>query len=203
MRPESEVDLPEGARFWNMPSDEFFSAYDGSPPHVIFIDGDHSYEQAKRDFENALRLLRPAGIVFMHDTWPRDESDATEEFCGGVWKLAEELSESASWSRSHGRRSRADRRAPARRGAGPRPPARARVGSASMAEFPAPEHGILLTHFIVSDDVERSRRFYTEVLGGETVLEGEPSMVALANGWVIINAGGGRPRTSRRSRSSR
>ena len=60
-----------------------------------------------------------------------------------------------------------------------------------MAEFPAPEHGILLTHFIVSDDVERSRRFYTEVLGGETVLEGEPSMVALANGWVIINAGGG------------
>jgi hypothetical protein len=24
---------------------------------------------------------------------------------------------------------------------------------------------IVLTHFIVSDDVERSRRFYTEVLG--------------------------------------
>jgi hypothetical protein len=60
-----------------------------------------------------------------------------------------------------------------------------------MAEFPAPEQGIVLTHFIVSDDVERSRRFYTEVLGGETVLEGEPSIVALANGWVIINVGGG------------
>ncbi len=26
--------------------------------------------------------------------------------------------------------------------------------------------GIMLTHFIVSDDVERSRRFYTDVLGG-------------------------------------
>jgi catechol 2,3-dioxygenase-like lactoylglutathione lyase family enzyme len=60
-----------------------------------------------------------------------------------------------------------------------------------MADFPAPQNGILLTHFIVSDDVERSRRFYTDVLGGETVLEGEPSMVALANGWIIINAGGG------------
>jgi catechol 2,3-dioxygenase-like lactoylglutathione lyase family enzyme len=60
-----------------------------------------------------------------------------------------------------------------------------------MAEFPAPKEGIALTHFIVSDDVERSRRFYTEVLGGETVREGEPSMVALANGWVIINVGGG------------
>jgi catechol 2,3-dioxygenase-like lactoylglutathione lyase family enzyme len=60
-----------------------------------------------------------------------------------------------------------------------------------MAEFPAPNEGMVLTHFIVSDDVERSRRFYTEVLGGETVRAGEPSFVALANSWIIINAGGG------------
>jgi catechol 2,3-dioxygenase-like lactoylglutathione lyase family enzyme len=60
-----------------------------------------------------------------------------------------------------------------------------------MAEFPAPTEGILLTHFIVSDDVERSRRFYTDVLGGETIAAGEPSFVALANSWIIINVGGG------------
>ena len=60
-----------------------------------------------------------------------------------------------------------------------------------MAEFPAPQEGFLLTHFIVSKDVERSRRFYTEVLGGEAVLEGELSIVALANGWVTISVGGG------------
>jgi catechol 2,3-dioxygenase-like lactoylglutathione lyase family enzyme len=60
-----------------------------------------------------------------------------------------------------------------------------------MAEFPVPAEGIVLTHFIVSRDVERSRRFYTEVLGGETVRSGEPSCVALANGWIIINVGGG------------
>ena len=60
-----------------------------------------------------------------------------------------------------------------------------------MAKFPAPETGFVLTHFIVSGDVDRSRRFYTEVLGGETVREGEPSIVALANGWIIINVGGG------------
>jgi catechol 2,3-dioxygenase-like lactoylglutathione lyase family enzyme len=60
-----------------------------------------------------------------------------------------------------------------------------------MADMPDPKEGILLTHFIVSDDVPRSRRFYTDVLGGETVMEGEPSYVALANGWIIINAGGG------------
>jgi catechol 2,3-dioxygenase-like lactoylglutathione lyase family enzyme len=60
-----------------------------------------------------------------------------------------------------------------------------------MADFPAPAEGIALTHFIVSSDVERSRRFYTEVLGGEAVLEGELTIVALANGWVTISTGGG------------
>ena len=60
-----------------------------------------------------------------------------------------------------------------------------------MAEFPAPAEGILLTHFIASSNVERSRRFYTEVLGGETVLAGELSIVALANSWVTISGGGG------------
>jgi catechol 2,3-dioxygenase-like lactoylglutathione lyase family enzyme len=51
--------------------------------------------------------------------------------------------------------------------------------------------GILVTHFIVSADVERSRRFYTDVLGGVTVQSGEPTYVALANSWIIINVGGG------------
>jgi len=59
-----------------------------------------------------------------------------------------------------------------------------------MAQFPAPTEGIVLTHFIVSADVDRSRRFYTDVLGGETLLEGEPTIVALANSWIIINVGG-------------
>jgi catechol 2,3-dioxygenase-like lactoylglutathione lyase family enzyme len=35
-----------------------------------------------------------------------------------------------------------------------------------MTELPPPPEGLALTHFIVSDDVERSQRFYTEVLGG-------------------------------------
>jgi len=61
-----------------------------------------------------------------------------------------------------------------------------------MAQFPAPTEGIAITHFIVSRDVVRSRRFYTEVLGGEAVLEGDFfSIVALANGWVTISVAGG------------
>jgi catechol 2,3-dioxygenase-like lactoylglutathione lyase family enzyme len=60
-----------------------------------------------------------------------------------------------------------------------------------MAEFPAPTTGFVATHFIVVSDVERSRRFYTDVLGGETVRSGQPAYVALANSWIIINEGGG------------
>jgi Methyltransferase domain len=102
VRPESEVALPAGARFWQMASDEFFRSYDGSPPHVVFIDGDHSYAQARLDFEHALELLRPSGTIFLHDTWPRDEEDAQADFCGEVWRLADELAraprlESFTW----------------------------------------------------------------------------------------------------------
>jgi catechol 2,3-dioxygenase-like lactoylglutathione lyase family enzyme len=54
---------------------------------------------------------------------------------------------------------------------------------------------MVLAHFIVSSDVERSRRFYTDVLGGKTVISGEAddevTYVALANSWIIINVGGG------------
>jgi catechol 2,3-dioxygenase-like lactoylglutathione lyase family enzyme len=60
-----------------------------------------------------------------------------------------------------------------------------------MAELPPPPDGIVLTHFIVSDDVERSRRFYTEVLGGRVERAGDPVNVALANSWIVINGGGG------------
>ena len=59
-----------------------------------------------------------------------------------------------------------------------------------MASLPTLSEGIALTHFIVAEDVERASRFYSDVLGGEIVLAGEPTIVALANSWIIINVGG-------------
>jgi len=50
---------------------------------------------------------------------------------------------------------------------------------------------MVLAHFIVSHDVERSRRFYTDVLGGKAVISDDVTYVALANSWIIINVGGG------------
>ena len=60
-----------------------------------------------------------------------------------------------------------------------------------MAKFPPPAEGIVLARFIVSDDVERSRRFYTEVLGGTMAFVPEAVYVALANSWIVVNSGGG------------
>lgn len=58
-------------------------------------------------------------------------------------------------------------------------------------QFPAPTEGIVLTHFVVSRDVAASRDFYADVLGGTTVMDGGPTIVKLANSWIIINEGGG------------
>jgi catechol 2,3-dioxygenase-like lactoylglutathione lyase family enzyme len=58
-------------------------------------------------------------------------------------------------------------------------------------DLPAPQTGILLTHFLTVRDVARSRAFYSDVLGGTVVLEENPCIVRLANGWIIMNPGGG------------
>ena len=49
---------------------------------------------------------------------------------------------------------------------------------------------MVVTHFIVSDDVEHSA-VDTEVLGGTVVFGPVPTNIALANTWIIINSGGG------------
>ncbi len=58
-------------------------------------------------------------------------------------------------------------------------------------DFPAPREGIVLTHFLTVEDVDRSRAFYTDILGGQVLLERNPCIIKLANTWVILNEGGG------------
>jgi predicted O-methyltransferase YrrM len=42
---------------------EFFK----QPIDMLFIDGDHTYEGVKRDFELYRPLLKPGGIIAFHD----------------------------------------------------------------------------------------------------------------------------------------
>jgi lactoylglutathione lyase len=57
--------------------------------------------------------------------------------------------------------------------------------------FPAPEQGFVITHFLVVADMDRSREFYSTLLGGEVVMERSPVIMKVANTWLILNEGGG------------
>lgn len=56
--------------------------------------------------------------------------------------------------------------------------------------LPAPTAGFVVTQFITVRSVARSRAFYSEVLGGQVVLEENPCIVKLANSWILMNPGG-------------
>jgi len=43
-----------------------FSPYQASMD-LVFVDGDHTYEGVKRDSENALRMIRPGGLILWDD----------------------------------------------------------------------------------------------------------------------------------------
>jgi catechol 2,3-dioxygenase-like lactoylglutathione lyase family enzyme len=58
-------------------------------------------------------------------------------------------------------------------------------------DLPAPDQGLVLTHFLTVRDVARSRDFYADIFGGRVVLKENPAIVKVANSWIIMNPGGG------------
>ncbi len=58
-------------------------------------------------------------------------------------------------------------------------------------DFPAPDSGFVITHFLVVADQDRSRDFYQKVFGAKVVLERDPVIMKIANSWLILNVGGG------------
>ena len=81
-----------------MTSDEFF-ANNNQKFDAIFIDGMHTYQQVKKDFENARKVLNPAGVIFFHDVlpdnrytaWPtkkgRPKVKGVVAWNGDVWRI--------------------------------------------------------------------------------------------------------------------
>ncbi len=73
---------------------------------VLFIDGDHSYEGVKLDFELYSKLLNDTGVIFIHDTDKNYSNeliiseDAKKDFHSfeGPSKLASELQSSNQWN---------------------------------------------------------------------------------------------------------
>jgi len=72
--------------FYEMSSDEFFRCFHDKID-VIFIDGDHRYEQAKKDFENSLKILNAGGTIILHDTDPGEAVRLAPTSCADSYKL--------------------------------------------------------------------------------------------------------------------
>ena len=67
-----------------------------------------------------------------------------------------------------------------------------------MAELPPPGEGIVLTHFIISDDVGGCRRFYTKYSAAGWPFPEIRSMLRSPTAGSLSMAAEARPTTSRR-----
>ena len=54
-----------------------------------------------------------------------------------------------------------------------------------------PKEGFVLTHFLTVADVKRSTDFYLRILGRKVIRSGEPTIIQIANSWIVLNVGGG------------
>ena len=77
-------------------SDAFFAS-NTERFDLIFIDGEHSYDQVHRDVANALKAINPGGWIALHDMLPRNWIEQHNPpvrygaWCGDGWKVAFEL----------------------------------------------------------------------------------------------------------------
>ena len=63
------------------------------------------------------------------------------------------------------------------------------------SDWPRPRKGagadVAVTHLLIVRDVDRSRRFYADVLGATVLMEGPPSILRFYNSWLILSLEGG------------
>lgn len=80
---------------YKMTSDEYFAQCNSDKFDIIFIDGEHTAEQAWKDIQNSLKHLSPNGRILIHDCNPKREflqyskefkHDVDNNWCGDVWK---------------------------------------------------------------------------------------------------------------------
>ena len=79
--------IPKEVNFIQGDSDTVGRKWD-TPIDMLFIDADHSASSVLNDFKNFGKWVKPNGIIFLHDTYPLDESKTSSNECGDCWKAA-------------------------------------------------------------------------------------------------------------------
>jgi hypothetical protein len=76
----------EFSQLFRMTFNEALTNFKDGSIDLLHIDGSHTYEEAKNDFESWLPKMSQGGVMVFHDTFVKDD-----DF--GVWKLWEEISQ--------------------------------------------------------------------------------------------------------------
>jgi hypothetical protein len=58
---------------------------------MAFIDADHCFQSAKRDFDNVLARLNPGGVILLHDTDPENDALFSSDRCGDAYRIVSVL----------------------------------------------------------------------------------------------------------------
>jgi hypothetical protein len=90
---------PERGGTHRSTSDQFFSECGNRKFDIIFIDGDHTYEQVRRDVINSLSHISICGWIVLHDMFPRNWREEhvpqiSPVWMGDSWKVGFELTRS-------------------------------------------------------------------------------------------------------------
>lgn len=77
-RPTQRLDLLRGDSHDRRTVDQVLRLLGGEPLDFLFIDGDHTFDGVREDFETYGPLVRPGGLVAFHDINPPSEREAID-----------------------------------------------------------------------------------------------------------------------------
>lgn len=93
----SMPDARSGSKIMRLESDEYFKMqFHKKKWDLIFLDGLHTADQVKRDFDNSLACLSDNGFILIHDCLPENEEGTlvprqTKRWWGSVYKFCMNL----------------------------------------------------------------------------------------------------------------
>jgi SAM-dependent methyltransferase len=79
------------ARFVQMDTVEWMKLQDRESVEFVFLDSSHEYMATLNELIEIERLLMPNGILAMHDTYPPNEAQERQGYCGDVWRAVRDL----------------------------------------------------------------------------------------------------------------
>ncbi len=96
----ADIGLSTQADRWHLISDYSYNVVNNFKEKidVIFIDGDHTYEAVKKDFEDWFPLVKKGGFILFHDSQktPQSDPEKYEKGWPGPTRLVNELKENKS-----------------------------------------------------------------------------------------------------------